>query len=181
MQEGTDTPGLLLQRTAAGDQEAFDALYRRYGPRVLAMLRKSITEPQLVEELVQDVFVAAWQTAQGYRSELGDPGVWLLGITRHKLQDHWRRLRRIAKTLGISWEGPENETAMPHLEVRLSVTQALNALSGDQRRVVDLIYGHGLTYREAARALGVPLGTVKSRVSAALGRMKGSLSGPSRP
>lgn len=179
--EGTDTPRLLLQRTAAGDKEAFHALYRLYGPRVMAIVRKRVAEPQLAEELVQDVFVAAWQSARGFRADLGDPELWLLGITRHKLQDHWRRLRRIAEAVAMPWDPAARETPMPHPEVRLGIAQAICTLSTDQRRVIDLIYVAGLTYREAARVLGVPVGTVKSRANTALGKMKTFLSDSIRP
>jgi RNA polymerase sigma-70 factor (ECF subfamily) len=176
MHERTDTPRLLLQRTAAGDKEAFHALYRQYGARITAMVRRRIAEPQLAEELVQDVFVAAWQTAQGYRADLGDPELWLLGIARHKLQDHWRRLRRIAETVGVPREGPAHDAPEPHPEVRLTIAQALGTLSPNQRQVIDLMYGYGLTFVEAARVLGVPVGTVKSRATAALGKMRAFLS-----
>jgi RNA polymerase sigma-70 factor (ECF subfamily) len=172
MVEGTDTPRHLLQRTAAGDKEAFHALYRRYGPRVTAMVRRRIAEPELVEELVQDVFVAAWQTAQGYRSEFGDPERWFLGITRHKLQDHWRRLARIAEAASIPWPESVAETPGIHPEARLSIGQALGTLSTEQRRVIDLIYGYGLTFAETSRALGVPVGTVKSRAHVSLGKLR---------
>jgi RNA polymerase sigma-70 factor (ECF subfamily) len=179
--EGMDTPRLLLQRIVAGDKEAFHALYRRYGPRVTAVVRGRIGDPQLTEELVQDVFVAAWESARGYRADLGDPELWLLGITRHKLQDHWRRLGRIAEAVGIAWEGAVQEAPTAHPEVRLSIAQALDVLSTEQRRVIDVIYACGLTFTEAARVLGVPVGTVKSRANAALGKMKAFLSESTRP
>jgi RNA polymerase sigma-70 factor (ECF subfamily) len=174
--EEPDMPRLLLQRIAAGDKEAFHAFYRHYGPRVAAVVRKRVTEPQLAEELVQDIFVAAWQSAQGYRSDLGDPELWLFGIARHKLQDHRRRLGRIAETLGIPSAGTRPDTPVLPPEVRLSIAQALGRLSVDQRRAIDLIYTAGLTFREASRMLGIPIGTVKSRVNAALGKMKAFLS-----
>jgi RNA polymerase sigma-70 factor (ECF subfamily) len=179
--EGMDTPRLLLQRLVAGDKEALHALYRRYGPRVTAIVRGRVSDPQLTEELVQDVFVAAWQSARGYRSDLGDPELWLLGITRHKLQDHWRRLGRIAEAVGIPWERTAHEAPTPHPEVRLSIAQALGVLTTDQRRVIDVIYASGLTFTEAARVLGVPVGTVKSRANAALGKMKAFLSESTQP
>src|SRR5262245_31888509 len=160
-----DMSRLLLQRIASGDKEAFYAFYRDYGPRVAAFVRKRVPEPQVVEELVQDVFVAAWQSAQGYRSDLGDPELWLFGITRHKLQDHWRQVGRIAETLGIFSTGAANDRSLLSPEIRLSVTQALAVLTVDQRRVIDLIYTAGLTFREASRMLGIPVGTVKSRAN----------------
>lgn len=179
--EGTSTPRHLLQRIAGGDKEAFHALYRRYGPRVTALVRRRIDEREVVEELVQDVFVAAWQTARSYRSDLGDPEHWLLGITRHKLQDHWRRLGRIARTAGLPWRESAIEAPEFHPEVRLSIAKAVGTLSAEQRRVIDLMYGYGLTCAEAARALGVPTGTVKSRANAALKKMKAFLSAETSP
>jgi RNA polymerase sigma-70 factor, ECF subfamily len=180
MHEEPDMSRLLLQRIAEGDKEAFHAFYRQYGPRVAAIVRKRVTEPQLAEELVQDIFVAAWQSAQGYRSDLGDPELWLLGITRHKLHDHWRRLGRIAATLGIPAADAARDDTLLHPEVKLSIAQALGTLSVDQRRVIDLIYTAGLTFREASRMLGIPIGTVKSRANAALGKMKAFLSDSKR-
>src|SRR5262249_5038204 len=172
MVEGTDTPRHLLQRTAAGDKEAFEALYRRYGPRVTAMVRRRIAEPALVEELVQDVFVASWQTAQGYRSDLGDPERLLPGNPRHKLQDHWRRVARIAEAVGIPW--PESVVETPRLdpEAQLSIGQALGTLNAEQRRVIDLIYGCGLSFAETARAPGVRRGRVKSGAKGALEKLR---------
>src|SRR5262249_29026234 len=180
MHEESEMSRLLLQRIAAGDTEAFCALYRRYGPRVTAIVRTRVAERQLVEELVQDIFVAAWQSAQGYRSDLGDPEPWLLGITRHKLQDHWRRLRRIAETVGVPSTSPVPAPAPAPPEARVSIAQALETLSPDQRQVIELIYASGLTFRETSRVLGLSIGTVKSRANAALGRMKAFLSGATR-
>lgn len=126
------------------------------------------------------MFVAAWQSARGFRADLGDPELWLLGITQHKLHDHWRRLKRIAQAVGVPWDLEARES-MPQPEVRLSIAQALYILSTDQRRVIDLIYAAGLTYSEAARVLGVPLGTIKSHANTALGKMKAFLSDSTRP
>jgi len=172
----SDTSRLLLQRVAAGDKEAFHSLYREYGPRVAALVRKRVGEPQLAEELVQDIFVAAWQSAQGYRSDLGDPELWLLGIARHKLQDHWRRLRRLAERVRLPSTDVSPDKPCAHPEVRLSLAEALETLSRDQRRLIDLIYANGLTFREASRVLGISIGTVKSRANAALVKMKAFLS-----
>ena len=176
LDEEPDMPRLLLQRIAAGDKEAFQAFYRHYGARVMAVVRKRVVEPPLAEELVQDIFVAAWQSAQGYRADLGDPELWLLGITRHKLQDHWRRLRRMADTLGIASTSSAHDVMFLAPETRLALAEALGRLTVDQRRVIDLVYTAGLTFSEASRMLGIPIGTVKSRANAALGKMRAFLS-----
>jgi RNA polymerase sigma-70 factor, ECF subfamily len=159
---------LALQRIAAGDREAFQAFYGRYGARVMAMVRRQVAGRDLAEELVQDVFVAAWLGAASYREEMGEPERWLFGITRHKLQDHWRRMRGLAQAVNRDPDRARSEIWMSVEETRLIVEEALAALPRSQRRVLDLIYQGGLTFVETAHALNVPVGTVKSRVHAAL-------------
>jgi RNA polymerase sigma-70 factor (ECF subfamily) len=161
---------LLLTRVAAGDREAFHAVYDLYGDRVMAMIRERVTQSVLAGELVQNIFVAAWQGASGYREDLEDPEDWLLGITRHKLLDHGRRMRRIAVALGM--QSAVIDASVSDLGRRLALEQALTDLPDEQRRVVDLIYECGLTLSEAARALKIPTGTVTSRVNAALTAMR---------
>src|SRR5215469_4275849 len=161
--EGGADDRVLLARIAAGDREAFRVLYDRYGPRVMAAVRKKVIERDVAEDLVQDVFVAAWRGAAGYRCDLGNPERWLFGITRHKILDHQRRLRRLAAaTVAALSDGDVAETRLPDADRRLSVESALVRLTDDQRRLVGLIYGAGLTFAEAARVLKVPEGTVKS-------------------
>ncbi len=170
----------MLRRVAAGDREAFHAFYARYGARVMAMVRRQVGARQLAEELVQDVFVAAWLGAHGYREEMGDPERWLFGITRHKLQDHWRRLRGLVRTVGVHAEQVRLETRTPDPDLPLAIEEALSGLPVEQRRVLDLIYQGGLTFAETACALRVPQGTVKSRVHAALLTLRESFSQPGR-
>jgi RNA polymerase sigma-70 factor (ECF subfamily) len=158
----------LLERVARGDRDAFHAFYRCHGARVMAMVRRQVAAPSLAEELVQDVFVAAWFGARGYRGEMGDPERWLLGITRHKLQDHWRRVQALVKTMNAHVEDARHATRIVDTDLRLAIEEALAGLPLEQRRVLDLIYQNGLTFAETARALRVPQGTVKSRVHAAL-------------
>jgi len=157
---------------AKGDRDAFQTFYDHYGARVMAMVRRQVIVPRLAEELVQDVFVAAWLNAPAYRAERGDPEHWLLGITRHKLQDHYRRLRRVATAIGAQTE-QRLKVRVPDTDARLVVEEGLVRLSTDQRRVLDLIYQSGLTFAETAYALGVSPGTVKSRVHAALLSLRG--------
>jgi RNA polymerase sigma-70 factor, ECF subfamily len=172
---------LLLERVAAGDRDAFHAFYDRYGARVMAVVRKRVTERGLAEELVQEVFVAAWVGAPGYRRDLGHPEGWLMGITRHKVLDHYRRLGRIVAAIDGAAATDMAKTPIPDPDRRLSVEQGLLRLTDDQRSVVGLIYGAGLTFAEAARALRIPAGTVKSRVNAALTTLRAFITGSIRP
>jgi len=163
-----DAPGArrLLERVARGDREAFHAFYERYGARVMAVLRRKVTATGVAAELVQDVFVAVWLGAAHYREESGEPERWLLGIVHHKLQDYWRRQTRALLDQAPPSRRPE--ATRSDADNRLAVEEAVGRLSSDQRRMLELIYCEGLTFAETARALCVPLGTVKSRVHAAL-------------
>lgn len=164
----------LLGRVAEGDREAFHAFYDQYGARVMAMVRRRISPSALASEVVQDVFVAVWLGASSYREQSGDPERWLLGITHHKLQDHWRRRMRevAAKADSRHLERGTCECRGPDVDDRLTVGEALDHLAADHRRVLDLVYGGGLTFAETARALRIPVGTVKSRVHSALSALR---------
>src|SRR5262249_3478263 len=127
----------MLYRVGRGDRDAFQAFYVNYGARVLAMVRRQVAVPQLAEELVQDVFVAVWLGARGYREDLGDPERWLLGITRHKLHDHWRRVRGLVEAMGSHAVEAQLQARMPDADLRLAVEEALAGLPVEQRRVLD--------------------------------------------
>ena len=158
----------LLQRVGQGDRDAFQSLYTWYGARVMSMVRRQVVVQQLAEEVVQDVFVAVWLGARGYRQDMGDPEHWLLGITRHKLQEHWRQVRRLVTAMGAHALEAEVNARIPDADLRLAVEEALTHLPLEQRSVLDLIYRRGMTFAETARAMDLPRGTVKSRVHAAL-------------
>lgn len=166
---------VLLQRAGQGEKAAFQAFYDRYAARVLAAVRLKIGSTQVAEDLVQDIFVAVWLNAPSYRPERGEPRSWLAGITHNKLMDHWRRLRRLGVALGLDTTPLELFVQKPYSDARLGLEQAWEKLTIDQRQVVSLVYVNGLTFGEAARALGVPVGTVKSRMHTALARMRETL------
>ncbi|HXJ79389.1 MAG TPA: sigma factor-like helix-turn-helix DNA-binding protein, partial [Candidatus Methylomirabilis sp.] len=106
--------------------------------------------------------------ARRYREEMGSADQWLFGITRHKLQDHWRRVRGLVGAIGVPGVEAGLAAGMVSVDVKLAIQEALASLPAEQRRTLDLIYQNGLTFAETARALRVPPGTVKSRVHAAL-------------
>ena len=135
---------------------AFNTFYSYYGGRVMAMIRRRVAARQFAEDLVQDVFVAAWLGAPGYRQEMGDPEQWFFGITCHKLQDHWRRMQGLMAAVGALGDLAQAETQTPDRDLHSAVEEALASLPAEQRRVLDLIYESGLTCSEAAGSLRVP-------------------------
>ena len=166
----------LLAGLAAGRLEALDALYERYASMAYGIARRITGDDGLAEDVVQDAFLGAWRSAGRYVPGRGSVKTWLLAIVHHRAIDVVRRRRPVAE-LPEESEGartPERLT-LPDVWGEVSgrldaalVTRALDALPGPQREVVELAYFGGLSQTEIAERVGVPLGTVKSRVRLAL-------------
>lgn len=160
--EGTDED--LLAATARGDRTALRALYERHAPWLVLRLSRRCSDPGLVEEVVQDTFVAAWRGAKRFRGE-GDVAAWIWGIGIRRLIDHLRRRPAALPSL----VEPSPTVVSAEEEVLLGVEHgdlggALNRLSPELRAVMQATVLDGLTTREAGRLLGIPQGTVKTRL-----------------
>lgn len=165
----------LLARIAAEDRLAFRSFYDRHSGRMLSVLRHLCGNDDLAEDLLQDVFLLVWRKAPSYRPERGEVGGWLYTIARNRVADTRRgapRPRRLEtdEVLVMPTSPPAVED-----EMRLTLQEVLASLAPEQREAVDLAYFSGLTYAETAERLALPLGTLKSRVRAALARLKESL------
>jgi RNA polymerase sigma-70 factor (ECF subfamily) len=167
---GGDDPSLLGD-IARGDREAFQRLYWRYAGRLLGYARRVLGNRALAEDVVQEVFTVIWLKASTYRPELGTPGAWIYMIARRKLVDHWRR----QPPVGEAARHVPEQGIQPSPEVALLLECALARLSPEQRQAVEVTCLGGFTHEEAATALDVPLGTLKSRIRQALGRMRSLL------
>lgn len=163
----------LIARVARGDQEAFLALYDRYVARVHALTLYMLGDAMLAEEATQDTFLKMWSRAGLYLAERGSFPIWLLTIARRTALD---RLRLEARRPTLS--GPDDpEAAWPALpngaveqeEARWrSLYFAVQSLPPEQRQVIELAYYQGLSQSDIAESLGWPLGTVKTRLRAAM-------------
>lgn len=163
----------LLGNVAQGSRESFQQLYRRDAGRLLGYVLRWTRDRALAEDVVQDVFLAVWLKASTYRPELGSPLSWMCTLARHKLVDRWRAR---APESAPHADAPALEyLAQADPELALSVARALEGLSGEQRRAVELACLGGFTHQEASAALGVPLGTLKSRIRLALGHLRNRL------
>ena len=163
----------LLGAIARGSRDAFQRFYERCAGRLLGYVLRWTQDRVLAEDVVQDVFLAVWLKASAYRSELGSPLSWMCTMARHKLVDRWRN-----HALDGAWHA--EGSALEHLaqadpDLALSVARALEGLGAEQRRAVELACLGGYTHEEASAALGVPLGTLKSRVRLALGHLRNHL------
>ncbi len=150
----------LLAAIAAGDRRALEVLYRRHAPWLLTRLHQRCRDTDTVDTALQDTFVSVWRSAGRYRAEAGEAGAWLWSIAVRRLIDQLRR-RRPATPVA---EVPEPEPLPPP---GTPAHALLSRLPADLHAVVRAVYLDGLTTAEAAVLLGIPQGTVKSRLARA--------------
>ncbi len=167
----------LVARVAQGDEWAFLALYDRHVGRVHGLTLRILGDPMLAEEATQDTFLKLWSRARFYLSERGSLLLWLLTIARRTALDRLR-LETRRPTLSDSkdpteaWRTIPNGEGLPDENRWRSVRFALEALSPEHRQVIELAYYQGLSQSEIAEVLGWPLGTVKTRLRAAMERLR---------
>ena len=165
---------LLREQPGAGAA----LLYDRYGRTVYAVALRVLGDSGAAEEVTQDVFVRCWRSIDRYRPERGSLQSWLLAITHHRAIDelrgrrgqHRRREAPEAQLAALAADEPGLDDALLRGEIR----ESLAALPPAQREVIELIFWGGLTRREAAARLGVPLGTVHTRLRLGMDKLRGA-------
>jgi len=173
--------GQLLDRVAAGDADALGALYDRYARVLFGVLYRMLGSPEAAEEVAQDAFHSVWRQARSYRVERGSVRTWLLAISRNAAVD-WRRTkgRRIAReaaideAAGLAAAGSVEGDVVASLGAQ-RVRAAVGALPPEQRDVLTLAFWGGLSQSEIAQRIGIPLGTVKSRVRLGMAKLRDRL------
>lgn len=158
----------LVRRCLAGERDAFGALYDRHAARVFHLLRRLTGNPAEAEDLTQETFLAAYGALASWRGE-GAFGTWLCGIAfRQYAQARRRRAQQETEPLEAEAEliAPEADplTYCTRQESERRIEMAIAALPPLCREAFVLVKVEGLSYREAAEWLGVPLGTVQSRL-----------------
>jgi len=164
-----------MSRIVAGDQEAVRALYGRFGPPVYTLGLRMLGSCQSAEELTQDVFTAAWRKASAFDASRGRLSTWLMAIAHNVAVDRLRHEHGPSRPqLALVRELPEPAPVLEEdtLVGRESARRALLDVSPDERRLLTRAYLQGWTAREIARADGIPLGTVKTRLRTALIKMR---------
>ncbi len=169
----------LLGLVAQGDEAALRELVGRHSAWLLLRLRRRTADEDLAAEALHDAFVAVWRNPRAFRGD-GDVGAWLWGIAIRQLVS---RLRKRAQPVPmesrmLSALSPTVRSAEDELLVAVehgSVGDALRSLSPELRQVLQATVIDGLSTRESAHLLGIPQGTVKSRVRAAKSKLREQL------
>jgi len=153
----------LVAAVADGDRAAFAELYRRHAPWLVARLSHRAADSGLVDEAVQDTFLAVWRGARRWDGR-GDVAAWIWGIGIRRLLDGLRRPRPIAVVAVPSDVVPSAEEQVLTGVAYGDVGAAMDRLSPELYAVVQATVLDGLTTREAGQLLGIPAGTVKTRM-----------------
>jgi RNA polymerase sigma factor (sigma-70 family) len=168
----SDEALLALISTPEGDL-ALAELYDRYGRIAYGLAYRVLQDSALAEDAVQEAFLTVWRTAGTYIRERGKPSTWLLTLVHRRAVDLVRREQRrrlpVEQAEPVTQAAAEEEATLR--DRRRAVQAALRQLPADQRQAIELAYYGGLTQSELAEQLSVPLGTVKSRMFAGLGRL----------
>jgi RNA polymerase sigma-70 factor (ECF subfamily) len=176
--EGSEHPSdaELLRAVGAGDRRAFEQLYARHASWLVLRLTRRCGDPHLVDEAVQDTFVAVFRGARRWNGQ-GEVAAWIWGIGIRRLIDQLR-----GRPLPTAPLPAVDLSSEPSAEERVLVgvqygdlAGALDRLSPELRAVVQATVLDGLTTREAARLLGIPAGTVKTRMMRAKAQMREAL------
>jgi RNA polymerase sigma-70 factor (ECF subfamily) len=170
----------IVHAMARGDSAALALLYDRHAGGMLALASRIVGRGAEAEDVIHDVFLEAWRHAADYDPARGSVKSWLLLRTRSRSLDVQKsaRVSKQAGGLDDAWlaelRDPASDTGAGADQTR--VRQVLVALPPEQREVLLLGYFEGLSSSEIAERMGVPIGTVKSRVAAALSALRNALS-----
>lgn len=173
---GPDTARLIEEIAASRDREAFTLLFEHFAPRVKSLMLRSGATAGQAEELAQETLLTVWRKAGLFDSARAGPAAWIFTIARNLRIDGLRRAGREANAV-MNMDLTPDEVERPDelcitAEQDEGVRAALAQLNEEQRRVMHLSFVQDKPHAEIARELGIPLGTVKSRIRLAMNRLR---------
>lgn len=172
----------LLVRTGQGDRDAFATLYDRFDRRVYGLVRKIVRDPTLARDTTQEVMTELWRTAPRFDPGRGNAVSWVLTLAHRRAVDTVRREQSARDR--VDAVGRREAAGRPFDDVSETVTmadehrevrRALDALTELQRQAIEMAYFQAMTYREVARRLDVPLGTIKTRIRDGMIRLRDTM------
>jgi RNA polymerase sigma-70 factor (ECF subfamily) len=167
----------LIARVAHQDQSAFVALYDRYSSRIYTLILHMVNDQMLAEEILQETFLRVWRRADQYDPGRGSLLIWLLAVARRTALERLRFESRRPALSDAEEQStyleslPEPETTSEEARWR-SLYLAVQSLPEEQKKLIELAHYQGLSQSEIAEMLGLPLGTVKTRLRAGMLRLR---------
>ena len=175
----TDSHAALITAVArCKDAAAFAGLFDYFAPRVKAYLRRLGADPAVAEEMAQDVLLTVWRKAELYDPERASAGAWIFAIARNLRIDSLRRTRPVMQAPDPSDEPaptPLADAVIASDERATQVRAALDGLPAEQLTMLQMAFFEERTHSQIEVELGVPLGTVKSRLRLAMSKLRAAL------
>ena len=173
-----------IAAVGAGDERALEEIYDRYAKRVFSLAVSILKDEALAEDAVQEVFTNIWLKAESYRSGMAAPSTWIMSVAHHKVVDMYRSRRRttdhtVYPEIDALQRIPDAKMSVERqvergFDARL-VRDAMMTLPEEQSRPLYLSAWHGYSQSEIAQMLGIPLGTVKTRMRLGMQKLKAAL------
>lgn len=170
--------GLVREIALHRDRQAFCRVFELMAPRVKAFLRRGGADDQTAEDVAQDVMIAVWQRASMYDPAKASVSTWIFTIARNRRIDLIRRARRPEVDVTEIDAPDEDDSAHRAMEARLdapALASAMQRLPRDQKALLELAFFEDKTHTAIAESLGLPLGTVKSRLRLGLAKLRAAL------
>lgn len=168
---------VLIEKLNQRDQVAFQWLYDQYSPALHGVVLRIMRDEEQAQDVLQDVFIKIWKNLDSYDAGKGRLFTWLLNVARNTAIDALRA-RKTHPTNAIRTDEEnvhiidrQHNTQQPNPD-HIGVQEIVSQLRPERRQLIDLVYFGGYTHEEAAEELNLPLGTVKTRVRAALQELK---------
>lgn len=176
----TRTDSDLYEGLRAGDKSCLEMLYQKYEKLLYSYAYKMTSSHERSEEVVQDVFMKVWQKKGAYDADKGKLSTWLISVTRNSVIDLSRRKKldtfeydeRDDVNSDTNHFNSSVEQEAERHEDQEMINEAMHALNDEQKKIITLFYFRAYSQSQIAKALDLPLGTVKSRIRLALGHLK---------
>ena len=168
---------ILVEKLIQRDQQAFQWLYDQYSPALYGVVLRIVRDDDQAADLLQDIFIKIWKNLDAYDASKGRLFTWMLNVSRNTAIDSLRsrKTQPFAEIRtdveNVHMVDREHNTEQPKAE-HIGLKDVVNKLRPERKELIDLVYFGGYTHEEAAEKLNLPLGTVKTRVRAALQELK---------
>lgn len=161
----------IIRLLKDGNKEGVSLLYDKYAAVLFGVINRILQNTEASEEVLQDTILKIWNNAEKFDAAKGNLLTWSINIARNAAIDRARLKSFSRKSTQIEDISHQLEEASINPET-IGLADLVKKLSVDQKAIIDLIYFKGYTQSEAAEALDIPIGTVKSRLYAAIGKLR---------
>jgi len=161
----------IVQLLKASDQKAIELIYKNYSDALYGVVYRIVNDEQIAEDVMQESFVKIWKNASAYNPELSRLFTWLVNICRNTSIDQvrlkgYRKSSQIRKDENAVINKASDSTA--HQPEHIGLKELIHKLKPEQKELIELAYFEGYTQQELADELSIPIGTVKTRMRAAI-------------